>query len=662
MRPNGRERAAKSRQQKSTAKEGTSARPAFTPKSFRPAFGNQTTATQPWIRATLSGSLVTVLIAVILLIALAVQVLIFINASSQTSDEAAHIAAGYSYLKTLDFRLNPEHPPLIKELCAIPLLFLKIRFPWGPFWDQADEWNVGRRFVHEQAELLQEETGQTGASVSNDQLLFWARMPVLLLSICLGWSIFQWGREMFGPWAGLLALALYVLDPNIVAHSGLVTTDLGVTLFIFLSVYALWKYVQRPGPSRALWTGLMVGGSLASKYSAVWLFPILGLLALFLIFSTTSLPERPWSIQSESASGIRRRMAALIFLLGMVILVALLLLVLVYFGKGLPALLVGLQGAAEHTEQGHAAFMVGEISDTGWWYYFLFAFLIKTPLGTLVLLGMTLWLLASGALAGTMDRGHRRLCFLGVPIIAVLIFSAAWTVNIGLRHILPIFPFLFILVGSLAEWWASRRKRFIPGGVLILVCLLWNSREAVQILPDHLAYFNQLAGGPKNGFRYLSDSNIDWGQSAKQLRAYVQRQGLPAIYGAFSTNSDPWYYGLKYQYVPGTGNLKDALARGFLVPPGISRELFAVSAMVLQSVGFVKHDAYDWLKSRTPIAQVGYSILIYDITGDEMAHLRIAYNCHGFQVDSLAVHEAQRVLQINPKNADALQLLQRLGY
>src|SRR2546425_12207541 len=237
--------------------------------------GGRQPRNDPW--AARAVPLALVLLAVLLL-----QGLIFIGESSQTSDEAAPLAAGYSYLKPADFRLTPEHPPLIKELAALPLLPLELSFPWGPLWEQAEEWNIGRIFVHENR-------------VSNDTILLLGRLPVLLLSLLLGWFLFRGGRALFGARGALLGLSLYVLDPNVVAHSCLVTTDLGVTLFMFLSVYALWAWSERPSPGRLALCGLMVGGALASKFTSLWLLPILGTLGLALLLLRVPVPMRPWT-------------------------------------------------------------------------------------------------------------------------------------------------------------------------------------------------------------------------------------------------------------------------------------------------------------------------------------------------------------------------------
>src|SRR2546426_10423909 len=269
--------------------------------------------------------------ALALLALLAVQGLLFIGESSQTSDEAVHIAAGYSYLKAADFRLNPEHPPLIKEWAALPLLLLDLQFPWGPLWNQAEEWNIGRVFVHENR-------------LPNDTILLFGRLPILLLSLLLGWFLFRWGRTLFGARGALLALALYVFDPNVVAHSSLVTTDLGVTLFMFLAVYALWAWSERPSPGLLLAFGLTVGGAFASKFTSFWLLPILVALLIVLFAGRAPLPLRPWSRRGDPpAAPAARRAAGLVFWGLCVALLALLVVALSYARAGVGAHPPGLE-------------------------------------------------------------------------------------------------------------------------------------------------------------------------------------------------------------------------------------------------------------------------------------------------------------------------------
>jgi hypothetical protein len=612
------------------------------------------------LRDPLAAKFIYIPIVILLLAALAWQGLLFIRASSQTTDEAMHIAAGYSYLKLHDFRLNPEHPPLVKELAAVPLLFLNLRFPAGKEWDAGDVVAVGAKFLYRQREMVQEQPGTNPSSVAHDEILFWARLPVLVLSLILGFSLFCWGRAMFGISAGLLALALYVLDPNIVAHSCLVTPDLGVTLFMFLSVYALWCYARKPHPLRIVWLGLAGGAAFASKLTAFWLVPGFGLLALFLIFSPLTLPVRPWLRASGTAVGRMRRTLAVLSLFGIATGIALLVVLATYFMIHGSAFIKGLAVGASHTRAGHTAFFMGAISNHGWWNYFVTAVAVKSPPGTLVLLALGVLLFMPFRWSRNPWARLGGSLFVIMPAAVIMIVAAFWGIDIGLRYVLPALPFLLLFAGSIAARGASEKWRQYSLHFVLLLCVAWNAVEAIKISPYDLAYFNPFIGGPEFGSEYLSDSNIDWGQSSKALKAYMDREGVSAIYCAFATNADPWEYGVRYQYVPSILALPDARQRGFKVPEGLPRELLAVSVVLKQGLYLSDRQAYDWLNFRTLVAKIGYAMLVYDITNDDMAHVRIAYGCYGYQQFDLAAHEARRALAINPGNEFAQRLVAAL--
>jgi hypothetical protein len=283
----------------------------------------------------------------------------------------------------------------------------------------------------------------------------------------------------------------------------------------------------------------------------------------------------------------------------------------------------------------------------------LVAFAVKTPPGTLVLLAAAICLALPFRLGGAREETIAKSVFLLIPIIALIIITAVWGINIGLRHFLPVYPFLFMFIGALAS---LRPLSKMARNLLFAAILLgvgWNVYEAIKISPYNLAYFNPFVGGPEHGPNYLSDSNIDWGQSTKALKDYMDRMGVPVIYYAFAGGADPWYYGVKYQYVAGYYKTY----HGILVPRNAPRELLAINVMVAQGVSVGGADAYHWLRERKPIDRVGYSILIYDITGDDMAHAYIAYGCYGYALYDLAAHEARRALEINPSNEPAKQLL-----
>jgi hypothetical protein len=627
----------------------------------RPEAGSGPPGIDPWEARAVP-------LALSLLAVLLLQGLVFIGESSQTSDEAAHLAAGYSYLKTGDFRLNPEHPPLIKEWAALPLMPLDLAFPRGPLWEQAEEWNIGRLFVHENR-------------LSNDTLLLLGRLPILALSLLLGWFLFRWGRTLFGARAALVGLALYVLDPNVVAHSCLVTTDLGVTLFMFLAVHTLWAWSERPSPLRLALCGAMAGGAFASKFTSFWLAPILGALLLGLLLLRSPVPPLPWKKRAgEARAQLSLRAAGLALAALCVAAIAFVVLAASYGGTGLPEYVVGLVRGLKHSGRGHLAYLNGEYSETGWWYYFLYAYLIKTPIGTLLIVAASLVALWRGRRLRLKDE-----MFLWIPILGVVAITCLWKVNIGLRHILPIYPFLYIAAGRIVARRPSPPALTAPAGAggpggasrwpalaisgFAAACLAGNAIEAVAIAPHHLAYFNAIVGGPRNGHHHLLDSNLDWGQSAKALRRYTDAQNLPVIYCAYSGNSDPWYYGVRYQYTPGSGNLDNAKRRPVRVPGNAPREVLAISAMVLHSVHFTDedatgraaaHDLYEPLRGQTPLAMPGYSFLVYDITRNAGAHAYLASLYLSFRLVDLAGHEATRTLELDPGNEIALAILDRL--
>ncbi len=589
--------------------------------------------------------------ALALLGILFLQGLSFIIESSQTSDEAAHLLAGYTYLTTGDFRMNREEPPLLKELAALPLLLLPLERPVGDPEQGMGAFRLGPAFVHENR-------------VSDDTILLLGRLPILGLSLLLGWAIFRWGRRIVGTKGALLSLALYVLDPNVVAHSCLVTTDLGVTLFIFLTVGVLRCWAARPSPLSLVAAGLSLGAAFASKSTAFWIEPVLFVLGAALLLSGAPLPKRPWAGRPPGELGgdaWRARLGSLILAAAILASVAFLVVLCTYGVRGLPEYFAGIRRGVAHSASGHPAYLLGDVSERGWWYYFLFAFLVKTPPGTLLIL----------ALAGASTLRGPRLppgdeIVLWVPVLVVIAITCLWRVNIGLRHLLPIYPFLFLAAGRLV----SVRRR--PGtghpgrGALLLRGIVmgglaWTAVDAARIAPHQLAYFNELVGGPGNGHLYLLDSNLDWGQSSKALRRYVAAENVPAVYCAFTGSSDPGYYGVRYQYVPGIGNFEEAARNTLLIPDHSRRELLAVSAMALHFVRLGPGTLYDWLRERPVVATPGYSYLVYDITGDAGAHARLAHLYFESHLPVLAAAEARRALGLDPGNVGARAIMERLA-
>ena len=216
-----------------------------------------------------------------------------------------------------------------------------------------------------------------------------------------------------------------------------------------------------------------------------------------------------------------------------------------YFLRGFQPWFAGLAQFLTLAQQGQPAFFLGDYSYQGWWSYFPVAFLIKTSVGTLLLIaGSLIFCRFGSALA------RREMIFLLLPPALVFLVMTQAKVNIGLRHILPVYPFLFVLASRFATVQFQRRWLAV---VILGLPLVLTAASALRIAPHQLAYFNELVGGPEQGYRYLSDSNIDWGQDLQGLKRYMDAEKLPIIYLSYFGTPPPSYYGIRYQYV--TGNL-----------------------------------------------------------------------------------------------------------
>ena len=216
--------------------------------------------------------------------------LVVSSQESTTMDEQAHIPASYSYVKYGDMRLNPEHPPLLKDLAGLILLPFQFPFPDNdPAWQTGinEQWSLGRKFVN----------CEDPSNVCNnaDTITFWSRIPIVLVAALLGIFIFIWAKELAGRVAGLFAAALYFFDPNIIAHSHYVTTDIGIAAFIFFSFYFFVKFLERPTWKNVVLAGTFLGLAQLTKFSAVLLFPIFGMFTVLYALSVPTEGERrPW--------------------------------------------------------------------------------------------------------------------------------------------------------------------------------------------------------------------------------------------------------------------------------------------------------------------------------------------------------------------------------
>ena len=567
---------------------------------------------------------------------------------SVTMDEVAHLPAGYSYLTQKDMRLNPEHPPLLKDLAAAPLLFIKgIKFPsdikaWKD--DINGQWDFGSYFLY-----------QTGNPV--EKMVFWGRIPMILILLLLGFYIFKWAKELFGNKAALLALFLFSFSPTFLAHGRLVTTDVGAATGAFIATYYFIKSLQNPSKRNIIFAGIAFGLAELCKFSVILLLPFFGLLALI------------WWLVKLGSFKQTLKILVLVFVIGFILIWPIYqyhvwnypaekqardaeVFLSAYpdfiqkpliFASDKPILrpyaqyLTGLFMVFHRAAFGNTTYFLGEVSNLGWKNYFPVVYSIKEPLTfhilTLIALLYTAWSMnirssspftTLGRLikkpfwqntfqrTGSWIKNHfpefSMLCFIGLYWTVSLVSS----LNIGVRHLLPVFPFTILLVsgmiGNLIKSPFLKLKLTILG-----ILILWQAVSVISIYPHFLAYFNELAGGPSQGYIYTVDSNLDWGQDLKRLAQWADKN-LPAgrqVYVDYFGGGNSQYY-LKEKYAPWGGQRNPEE-----FPKG---NYLAVSATFLQQgrgkvvAGLNQPEGeYQWLDNFTPVAKIGYSIFIYKI-------------------------------------------------
>ena len=597
--------------------------------------------------------------AVLLILVFAAQLLISVHGQSLTWDEDNHIFAGYMSWKTSDFGLNPEHPPLVKLLATVPLLPLHLRVPklQGRFF-KAEAYFSGRDFLF--GNLPQ---------YSVDALVFRVRMAAATLSLLLALLVFLAAAEMFGTGAGLLALLLLVFEPNIVAHGAYVTTDAGVSCFFFATVYAFYRFVKRPDPLQLVVAGLAGGLALASKHSAVLLLPTLVLLILCVPLLRRRRDAEPLANLRQLALGL-----AAIIVIACGVLWA-------FYGfryNARPAGLALSPTLAEYTHplkpaeakgillvarmhllpesylygltdvrsmaNGMPSFIVGKVFEHGVWYYFPVVFLIKSTLGFLALFAISIYAICTRKL-------NRRLevLFLIVPSLFYLLIAMGSSLNIGARHILPMYVFFCVLIAgaAVALMRESRAWRYAIAALVLL-----HIASSLKAFPNDIAYANEAWGGPGKTYQYLTDSNTDWGQQLKAVKQYTDQHGIKQCWFAYFVEPFVRFedYGIPCRPLP----TFDTAGQEYDVPPVIQGPVF-VSAGDLTGFEFgsnVLNPSRPFQKFR-PVASIQDGVLVFE--GSFPVPLASAYShvqkSHDLvlshQLDA-ALAEAQTAVSIAP--------------
>jgi len=556
-----------------------------------------------------------------------------VKKDSAIMDEVAHIPAGYSYLKFQDYRLNPEHPPLLKMLSSAPLLFLDLKFPINhPAWTEEinGQWESGYQFLYHLGN-------------DADQILFWSRLPVIALLILLGIYIWKWARELLDEKWALVTLFLYAFSPTIIAHSHYVTTDLAAACFIFIAFYYFARYLKNPGKKTIIWAGIALGLAQTAKFSAVLLFPCFALLTLIpLLF------KKPEGTSWGKQIGKYITHFILISLISTAVILVIYMPTVLRFSaikqqelinevvgqetvkdlllglsripgaRGLTQYLLGVVMVFIRVGGGNTNYFLGQVSNQGWYYYFPVCFLLKETISVLILTGLAVLLVLRKMVRNLVKNKFKNCpqriknyCLEHITEISMFLFIVVYGVasiqgrlNIGVRHIMIIFPFTYILIIKEFKIRFSESKYKKALTALLLVLLIWIGIGVAITYPSYLAYYNELTGGPKNGYKYITDSNLDWGQDLRRLNEWVEERGITEIKVDYFGGGDPAYYlGDKFvewhsYWGPTTG-------------------FFAVSATYFSESIYrddaVYEQSYAYLEKTEPEIVIGHSIRVYYI-------------------------------------------------
>jgi 4-amino-4-deoxy-L-arabinose transferase-like glycosyltransferase len=597
--------------------------------------------------------------------------LVVSSQESTTMDEQAHIPSGYTYVKYHDMRLNPEHPPMLKDLAGLPLLFFDLKFPTeSKEWQSGinEQWTLGNMFIHQN---------------NADSVTFWSRFPIILIALLLGFFIFRWTRELAGTVAGVFALALYAFDPNILGHNHYVTTDIGIAAFIFIAFYYFIKFVKKPTWKNTILAGIFLGLAELAKFSAVLLFPFFALvIIIYAIFK-----KKP---DFEDKKVWKYRLAKFweyVWKYTIAVIICFVLIFGLYLintwnepaskiqdvantvfgnqgsGKLAKAIVIGmsnipiLKGLSEYflgvfmvfvrVTGGNTYYFFGHVSNQATAWYFPAVFFLKETLPFLVLMMLTsfytLFQIAVNIKGKTGNLIKRlweiKVHYLQTAVVQysmlgfILLYaylSITGNLNIGFRHLFPILPFAYVLVAKKTFEFLRNIKTDHTRKTLALILavfLIWIAVEPIIFFPSYISYYNEAAGGPQNGYKYVTDSNTDWGQDLKRLRNWVDdynscalskspeacvnykypikfNEPIDKIRIDYFGGSNPIYY-FGERYVPWHANNDPQ--------PG----WYALSATFLQESTYKQKNpgdkSYAWLSNYKPTARIGDSIFVYYI-------------------------------------------------
>lgn len=578
---------------------------------------------------------------------------------SATFDEIAHIPAGYSYVTEHDMRLNPEHPPLLKNFIGIPLAFLDLKFDTTqPFWTgeglyrvwDDGQWIAGQHLLYK-------------AGNDPDQILFWSRMPIILISVALGLFLFMWGKEIAGVLGGLFILTLYAFDPNILGHNHYVTTDIGIAAFLTFAFYYFLKFIKDPSWKNVAIGGFFLGLVNCVKFSSLMAYPIFGLVLL-----VYPLVKKLSHDETENKNKLVRTRVFFDYLLKGISALAISMIVvwIVYafnaynmpkeiidrqinfsfpphdtnplsmvtnsslttlnswpIVKPFAEYMLGVTMVFKRVAGGNGAYFLGNVTGQASPIYFPLVFLLKEtlPFLALILFAIIITLkeiTRTAKQSTTKEIGKAIKKFLQVSVVWYTLFgfillysflSITGNLNIGLRHLFPIMPLLYILVTKKVFDFLKNKHTVTKHQLHIIfsILIIWIILIPLFSYPGYVSYFNETIGGSQNGYKYVTDSNVDWGQDLKRLKIFLDlNPDIKKIRVDYFGGGNPEHY-LGDKYVSWWDS-KRPIETGWYA---ISTNSLQVS--IYDKANKTPENNYAWTKNLPPVMMIGNSIMIYYI-------------------------------------------------
>ncbi len=617
-----------------------------------------------------------------------------------TVDEVLHLPSGLSYWQTGTFRLYHHNPPLVKLIAALPLLVAKPVINYqSSYWtqDPPNKAAIGHEFQRENARDYFE-------------VFTRARLLMPLFSILGGLVVFAWSSRLYGRFGGLVSLTLWAFCPNILAHTRLITTDMGATSLGVLATFLFWRFLKGPSWRLAGLAGITLGLAQLSKFSMIVLYMLWPLLAAVRLaidaearrslwrvvgygavivglsvvvidagyaFEGVGIPLGRYEFVSQTLTkpapqGLRRPTSPDPLLnsvyryrdnrfrqtwLGLLPMPLPKHYLLGFDdqkleAEGVPAKFLTDRplGLIGEKVIGYPVYLDGELRQTSWWYYYLLTLVYKVPEGTwlVVLTSLVLLLFSRRSCA----EGFDEFAVLIVPAFVLFVMSVLTNINLGLRYVLPIFPYVFIAAGKVARWAEGfdLKKKGVAAWTWIGLGLVLTMASTVSIHPHYLAYFNTVSGGPDRGAEHLIDSNIDWGQDLINLRRWLARNAPGEAVGlAYFGQVNPRIFqergeGFEWFLPPPAPRTMPLLPPRYRAHPEsltLRAGLYAVSASLVKGLPWRVYDsplpglesvtgwapykteenAFGYFRGLTPIANVGHSIWIYRVNAAEAARL-----------------------------------------